>query len=264
MSKFYTNILPIKKLVSAIVALIFVQGIAYAQYAPNPKVKINYKVARGMMRSYNTTTLAIGNTGGACTETGAIEVRVHAQFRSSTGITNGSNASYNATNTCPSGTCLSCATGTATKWSCEQRCETATNAGSCGTWVVNGSQNASYPGDPGYVDTSSYPVSDVLEVQMKGFETDNFNTILNGDKVNFNYNDGACQSTCANGNCYGNYQIPTSGRFTNIDVGNSSNALAPFCGSNWSANYDAAYEGINCALDLSGYRAYYYLQWQYR
>lgn len=262
MSRFYTNVILSKFFLNVILIIAF--NISFAQYTPNPKVKVNYKVARGTMRSYNTTTSTIGNTGGACTETGGLEIRVHAQFRSSTGITNGSNASYNATNTCPSGTCAACATGTAQRWSCEQRCEASSNAGTCGTWVVNGSQNASYPGDPGYVDTSLYPVNDVLEIQMKGFESDNFITFVNSDVANYNYNDGACQTTCANGNCYGNYQIPTSGRYTNIDVGTVSNTLAPYCGSNWSSYYDAAYEGTACALDLTGYRSYYYLQWQYR
>lgn len=54
---------------------------------------------------------------------------------------------------------------------------------------------------------------------MKGFESDNFVSFLNSDKVNWNYNDGSCQTTCSNGSCYGNYQVPTSGRYTTIDIG---------------------------------------------
>jgi hypothetical protein len=234
--------------------------------AQNPKIKINYKVQRGKMRSYNISTGVIQNTGGACSPEAiftGLEIRVHAQLRSSTGPTNGNNASYSATSSCPSGTCNACATGSTTlRWGCEQRCETASNAGTCGNWVVNGSQNAAYPGDPGYVDTSSYPSNDILEVQMKGFETDNYTAST--DRVNLNFNDGACQTTCASGSCYGNYQIPTSGRYTTIDVGVIGNNTLPHKGANWSSYIPVAYEGANCALDLTGFYAYYYLEYQYR
>jgi hypothetical protein len=234
--------------------------------AQNPKIKINYKMQRGMMRAFDIATSTIQNTGGACAENG-LEIRVHAQFKSSTGLANGNNASYNVTNTCPSGTCATCITGSGL-WSCEQRCEvpgtTAPASSTCGTWINNYSNNASYPGDPGYVDTSSYPNNDILEIQMKGFESDNFVSFLNSDKVNWNYNDGSCQPTCSNGSCYGNYQVPTSGRYTTIDIGSLGNNTMPHKGTNWSDNYDAAYEGTACALDLTGFQSYYYMQWQYR
>lgn len=225
------------------------------------------------MRTYETASSSIVDAGGPCTESSGLEVRVHARFKSTAAVTyNGSNASYAAMSItpCPAGgTCSTCATGSAGGWSCEQRCESGANAGSCGNWVSNGSQNASYPGDPGYVISSNYPSNETLELQMKGFESDQylsicFGTICNTNKPEYNFNDGACQTTCSNGSCYGNYQVPTSGRYTTVDIGAVTNTIPPFCGSNWSANYDAAYEGVNCSLDLTGYNAYYYLQWQYR
>ena len=228
--------------------------------AQNPRIKIDYKVQRGTIKSFNTSTMLLGITGGACTESGTIEIRVHARFKSNSGPANGSNGSYAATNTCPSGTCATCATGDAAGWSCEQRCENVTNGanGVCGTWIPNGSQNASYPGDPGpgYIDTSNYPCADILSIRLNGYEADNG---LSSAAANCNnVSDGACGGVVP----YGTPVDVTSGSNIPIDIGSATNTLIPFKGSNWSTIREVSITDNRCTSD--GITLHYHSRWRYR
>lgn len=251
MGKFYKYILLSRNLIATIVTIVMVHNISFAQYSPNPQIKVNYSIDSGMMKAF--VAGSITTTGGSCAENG-LEIRIHTIFNSSTGPV--INSSY----------CNTYGTGPTDKWSCEFRTETCSNAGKCGVWfrTPNCLSNSSFVFDPGYTDTSSYPCTDILSIRLKGFETDNGTfSFLNGDKVNYNLNDGACGGTCASPSCYGEPQIPTGGiKNMSIDVGSATNTLLPFCGSVWSQNYQTDLETSACTSD--GLTNYYYIKWKYR
>lgn len=194
----------------------------------------------------------IPGLGGNPTTTGNLEIRVHSILKSSTGPTAA------VLNSCTGAT----ASGGAgvPGWSCENRCETGSNGGSCDTWVPNGSQNASYPGNPNYTDTSKYPCTDILSYRMKGFESD---ATASSNLQDQNFNDGACGGSCTISSCYGNYQTPTSGdNDVPINIGQVADTLRPFLGGVWSKLYQSNLETAVCTTD--GFTNYYYSRWKYR
>lgn len=234
---------------------LFFIGFSFAQ---NPKIKVNYFVQDGKMIS------SLGVNAGACIErllpgvganpttTSNLEVRIHSILKSSTGPT--------------AATLNSCTGATASGgagvpgWSCENRCETSTNGGACDVWVPNGSQNALYPGNPNYIDTSKYPCTDIFIYAMKGFESD---ATASANLQDQNFNDGACAGTCNITSCYGNYQTPTSGdNNVTITIGQIGDTLRPFLGGVWSKLYQSNLESAVCTTD--GFTNYYYSRWKYR
>lgn len=215
-------------------------------FAQNPRVKINYAAYQGMMTS-------VGNAGCGTSllcENNGLEIRIHSLFKSSTG---------------PIITSANCNTASNTQWSCEFRTETCNNAGFCGVWYNNSSSclsNPTYSNDPGYTDTSAYPCTDILQLRMKGFETDQTNPFGGGAACDAT-NDGACGGTCANPSCYGVQQTPTSGdNNVLINIGDITNTTPPFCGSTWSATFQTNLETVICTTN--GINNYYYLRWRYR
>lgn len=238
--------------------LLFLVFLIGANFAQNPRIKVNYFVQDGKMIS------SLGVNGGACIErfiaglgaipttTGNLEIRVHSLFKSSTG------PSATTLNSCTGSTASGPTTGPG--WSCENRCETATNAGKCGQWVSNGSQNSSYPGNPNYTDTSIYPCTDILYYKLKGFESDQTSS---SNLQDLNLNDGVCGGTCTLASCYGNYQDPTSGdNNVLINIGQPTDTLRPFLGGVWSKLYQSDLESTVCNTD--GFINYYYSRWKYR
>ncbi len=195
-------------------------------------------------------------TGGLCAEGGGIDPNVILQFKSSSGPTS------TVLNSCTGTTASAGTPATSAGWSCENRCEKDNT--SCGSWFPNRSANALYPGDPKYTDTSAYPCTDILAIRMRGYEADNFVKALNSNVLLYNYHDGACQTTCSDGNCRGNVQTPTSGNNVPINIGDVTNTVKPYMGTpaNWSPNSSVNYEGTACALD--GFTAWYYARWKYR
>lgn len=239
-------------------AFIIISLLIRIGFAQNPKIKVNYFVQDGKMIS------SLGVNAGACIErlipglggnpttTSNLEIRIHSILKSSSGPTAA------ILNSCTGAT----ASGGAgvPGWSCENRCETASNAGRCDQWVPNGSQNASYPGNPNYTDTSSYPCTDILSYRLKGFESDATSSTNLQDQ---NFNDGACAGSCTLASCYGNYQTPTSGdNDVPINIGQVGDTLRPFLGGVWSKLYQTNLETAVCTTD--GFTNYYYSRWKYR
>ncbi|MBK8352251.1 MAG: hypothetical protein IPL21_11360 [Saprospirales bacterium] len=122
--------------------------------------------------------------------------------------------------------------------------------------------NPTYSNDPGYTDTSAYPCTDILQLRMKGFETDQTNPFGGGAACDAT-NDGACGGTCANPSCYGVQQTPTSGdNNVLINIGDITNYSTHFVVLLGQQLFKPILETVICTTN--GINNYYYLRGRYR
>lgn len=219
--------------------------------AQNPRIKIDYKATQSKIESPEPSFCNAANTCEGFTTPNNLEIRVRTLFKSSTGplSTPCNNSSGTLQYTKTDG------------WSCEYRVEVGSGSiggGTCGVWYNLSSQNSAYPGDPGpgYIDTSSYPCTDILSIRLNGYEADNGSSsaVANCNNVS----DGACGGVVP----YGTPVDVTSGSNVPIDIGSATNTLIPFKGSNWSTIGEVSITDNRCTSD--GITLHYYSRWRYR
>lgn len=234
-------------LTSCVLLFIFLNYNCSNSFAQNPRIRVDYKVTQGMM----TSTTTAGCDKALLCEANGLEIAIHPQFKSSTGPASGQSASYG----CASPAICPCTTSSGA-WSCEFRTESFTNLGTCGVWFNNSPStlgNTNYSNDPGYMDTSAYPCNDIVNVRMKAYESD-------GTGIGATQCKAPHDGICGAGTFGTQGPVNTGTDNLLVDIGATTNTLAPHKGSVWSTTYESGREG--CTSD--GITNNYYFRWRFR